>query len=327
MRAPRGHREEGAALLAVLLLVALIATLAMLAADRLSLATKLAGNARAVDQARAYAYGGEALASLIAADLTDRSRGDMTSRPEWRDAERVIPVEGGMIRARLSDGGNCFNLNSVVQGDVFSGWKARPQGIDKFGTLLLVLGVPQPRARAVAAALGDWIDSDTTPSPGGAEDEAYAKAAIPYRTANTLIGDPSELRTVAGVTPAIYKLVRPWVCAFNSAELAAININTIRPDQAPLLAMQYGGRLSAPQAAGIIRSRPATGWESVEKFTADRLSGLANVTGLQPTLDIRTRWFALDLDVTVDGAQVKERALIDAGIPPPRVVMRQWGAE
>ncbi|TZG29650.1 general secretion pathway protein GspK [Sphingomonas montanisoli] len=299
----------------------------MLAVDRLGLATRLAGNARAIDQARAYAYGGEALAGLIAADLTDRNRGDMTARPEWRDAERVIPVEGGMIRARLSDGGNCFNLNSVVQGDVFSGWRARPQGIDQFGTLLLVLGIPQSRARSIAAALGDWVDSDGTPAAGGAEDETYARATMPYRAANSLIGDPSELRTVAGVTPAIYKRVRPWICAFNSPELAAININTIRSDQAPLLAMQFGGRLSVAQAAGIIRSRPASGWESVEKFTADRLGGLGNVTGLNPTLDIRTRWFVLDLDVTVDGAQVRERALIDAGIPPPRVVMRQWGTE
>jgi len=29
--------------------------------------------------------------------------------------------------------------------------------------------------------------------------------------------------------------------------------------------------------------------------------------------------------VALDGAQVKERALIDAGVAPSRVVMRNWG--
>jgi general secretion pathway protein K len=260
-------------------------------------------------------------------DVADASRGNAALPANWQDVERVIPVEGGAIRAKLRDGGNCFNLNSVVQGDVFSGWKTRPQGIDQFTTLMLVLGVRDATARQIAAALGDWVDSDTRVSPLGAEDEAYVRAPIPYRTANTLIADPSELRTVAGVTSTIYALLRPYICTFNSAELATININTIRPDQAPLLAMFYGGRLSVAQAAAIIRSRPAAGFPSVERFMADRLGGLANVTGLAPTMDIRTRWFALDLDVAVDGAQVKERALIDAGLAPARVVMRQWGTE
>ncbi|MDQ2892789.1 MAG: type II secretory pathway protein, partial [Pseudomonadota bacterium] len=53
-------RERGAALLTVLLLVAVIAVLAGTALERLRLTTRLAGNAAAGAQARAYAEAAEA---------------------------------------------------------------------------------------------------------------------------------------------------------------------------------------------------------------------------------------------------------------------------
>ena len=49
------HGERGAALLAVLLLVAVMAVIAASALDRLMLATRIAGSAATVDQGRAYA--------------------------------------------------------------------------------------------------------------------------------------------------------------------------------------------------------------------------------------------------------------------------------
>ena len=51
-------KEEGAALLTVLLLVAVISDLAMSALDKLTIATRLAGNMSAMDQSRAYAQAG-----------------------------------------------------------------------------------------------------------------------------------------------------------------------------------------------------------------------------------------------------------------------------
>ena len=48
--------ERGAALLTVLILVAVIAVLAATALEKLRLATRLGGNAVAIEQARGYAY-------------------------------------------------------------------------------------------------------------------------------------------------------------------------------------------------------------------------------------------------------------------------------
>jgi len=318
--------ERGAALLAVLMLVALIATLAALAMDRLALATRLAGNARAIDQARGYALGAEGLATLIVDRLSDRAKGEASLPAGWVGETRSIPIEGGLIRARLGDGGSCFNLNSLVEGNTLTGFTARPQMMDRLASLLLIAGVSPGGTRPIVAAITDWIDSDTTPQPQGAEDEAYARAPVPYRTANTLMADTSELRAVAGVTPAVYRALQPWVCALPVSEVAPLNVNILPPERAPLLAMLYGGRLPLSQAAAILRARPRGGWADSGQFRQQpAIAALANVAGLSDEIAVRTRWFTLELDVTLDGAQVRETALIDGGIAPSRVVSRAWG--
>ena len=318
--------ERGAALLAVLLLVALIATLAALAMDRLALATRLAGNARAIDQARGYALGAEGLATLIVDRLNDRTKGEASLPAGWAGETRSIPVEGGLIRAKLGDGGSCFNLNSLVSGNQLSGFAARPQMMERLGTLLAVAGVPQARAGPVVAAITDWIDSDMVPQRQGAEDDVYARAPVSYRAANALMADVSELRAVAGVTPAVYAAMAPWVCALPISEIAPLNVNILPPERAPLLAMLYGGRMPIGQAAAILRSRPAGGWSSASQFREQpAIAAMGNVAGLGEEIAVRTRWFTLELDVRLAGAQVKEVALIDGGIAPSRVVARAWG--
>lgn len=318
--------ERGAALLAVLLLVALIATLAALAMDRLALATRLAGNARAIDQARGYALGAEGLATLIVDRLNDRAKGETSLPAGWAGESRSIPVEGGLVRAKLGDGGSCFNLNSLVAGNPLGGYTARPRMMERLSTLLVLAGVSRVRAAPVVGAIADWIDSDTIPQRQGAEDEAYARAAVPYRAANTLMADVSELRAVAGVTPALYAVMKPWVCALPVSEIAPLNVNILTPERAPLLAMLYGGRMPVGQAAAILRRRPAGGWASGSQFREQpAIAAMGNVAGLGEEIAVRTRWFTLELDVRLAGAQVQEVALIDGGIAPSRVVTRAWG--
>src|SRR3546814_5372505 len=71
-------RERGAALLTVLLLVAVMSVVTATLLERLTIATRLTGNAGALDQVRAYTLSAEALAAarigdLIAADQIGRA--------------------------------------------------------------------------------------------------------------------------------------------------------------------------------------------------------------------------------------------------------------
>ena len=321
--------ERGAALLMVLLLVAVMAALAALALERLRLATRLAANGAALDQARALAFGAEALAAsrITALNAIDPAR--TTLRGGWSGrAERVELPGGGVATLRVSDGANCFNLNSVAQGAVPTKLTARPTGVAQFMALMTMLGVAQEEARHVAASLADWVDADSLPDPEGAEDETYRKASPPYRAANTLLAEVSELRAVAGVTPQIYARLRPWVCALPTTDLSPINVNTLSPDQAVLVAMLVPDRLDVARARAIIAARPPDGFASIDDFW--RLPALAAIT---PAMDVRrqaglrTRWFRLDLDVALGGAHLAETALIDGGLRPARLVLRRWGSD
>jgi len=135
----------------------------------------------------------------------------------------------------VRDGANCFNLNSLVT-ETEGRYSPNSIGQEQMVSLMVVLGINENAARPVAAAATDWADSDSIPSPGGAEDDAYQTAATPYRTANRLFAHPSELRAVKGVSPALYAKLRGWSCELPEAKLPPRQVNTTLPDQHPLLA-------------------------------------------------------------------------------------------
>ncbi|WP_313807298.1 type II secretion system minor pseudopilin GspK [Sphingobium sp.] len=326
MADPRNRNERGAALLTVLLLVAVMAVVASTALERLALATRMTGNGGAVDQARAFADAGTEIARLRIGDLLAANPGRTTLAGNWMGTPQAIAVPGGIATARVTDGGNCFNLNSVVAGENEANLKVRPVGVSQFQALLQALGVEARQAQVAAASLADWIDTDGVPQPGGAEDETYARAAAPYRAANRFMVDPSELRAVNGVTPAIYALARPWVCALPTADLSPININTLLPDQAPLFAMLMQGQLSVAQARQLLAQRPADGYGSTVAFWAvPALAGLNPLEEVANQVKLTTGFFAVEVSVDVGGAQVVERALIDARQSPAMLIRRNWG--
>lgn len=321
--------ERGAALLAVLLLVAVMGALAAAALERLRLSTSLAINSAALDQARSFAVGVESLLVLGVDDLIALSPERTTLAGGWNGDTRTIPMPGGgLAEATIRDGGNCFNINSVGEGNLPTVLTPRAAGIMQFAALMRVLEVPETSARQIAEAAGDWVDADMNRSREGAEDQDYAGAEQGYRTGNTFFADVSELRAVSGMTLEIYERLRPWVCALPTADLSPINVNTLMPDQAPLLAMLAPEQLTVERMRRVLAERPAAGWSSTSDFYNS--PGLANVqlpmdVRFQPQL--RTRWFKLDLRIELQGAELTETALVDARIAPARVAVRRWGTE
>ena len=329
MKGPVPSGERGAALLAVLLLVAVMGALAAAALERLRLATSLAVNTAALDQARAFAIGVESLISLTIDDLTAASPERTTLAGGWNGNRRRLPMPGGgLAEATVRDGGNCFNINSVAESRSPTMLTPRPAGIAQFQALMQVLEVPESTARPIAEAAGDWVDTDLEPGRAGAEDPQYARSEQGYRTGNTLFAGVSELRAVSGMTPEIYERVRPWLCALPVAELSPINVNTLAVEQAPLLAMLAPQQISLEAARRAIAERPQAGWNSVGDFyTSPALANVSLPLDVQFQPQLRTRWFTLELVVELQGAELTERALIDARIAPARVAARQWGSE
>ena len=319
--------ERGAALLTVLLLVAIIAVMATTALEKLRLATRLAGNVASGAQARDYAQAAETLALVRVGDLLAKSSDRVSLAGGWSDRPFGLPLPGGGTAiARVTDGGNCFNLNSLVT-EAGTGLylDAAPER-ERFGRLMRLIGIPGQSADAIGAAASDWIDTDATPLPGGAEDETYRGRQPAYRAANTLFTDVSELRAVAGVTPELYATLRPWVCALPNVQPGVINVDTLTPEQAALLAMLLPDTLSVDGARAALLQRPPEGYGSVDSFwRAPALSSITAAPDAVAHTSVRSQWFALRIDVEQGGASLEEHALIDATRLPPRLVSRSWG--
>jgi general secretion pathway protein K len=317
--------ERGAALLTVLILVGIMGAIAVATFDRLRLATMLTGNATGLDQARAFALDGEALATVRIDDLVKASPQKTTLAGGWQGRTTTLPLPGGTALVRVKDGGNCFNLNSLVVGTPPDALVSRPLAIEQFSNLMQLLEIPTANARRIAASTADWIDSDDSPNADGAEDAVYARAAKPYRTANSFMVEASELRAVNGVTPDVYARLRPWICALPVAELSPINVNTLTPGQAPLLAMMFGEALRPDAARRVIGERPQAGWNGVADFwNAPTLRDFPPPAEVMQQPQVSTRWFAIDLQIDVGGTALHETGLIDARKAPARIAARRW---
>ena len=306
----------------------MIAVLAGTALERLRLTTRLAGNALGGEQARDYARAAEALATSKVTDMLGTSRDRVTLAGGWSNRPFGLPLPGGGLAvARVTDGGNCFNLNSLVsrQGpNIYTSAQSFAQRL-QFVRLMRLIGIPAQAAERIAPATADWIDTDSDQQGGGAEDPTYLAKATPYRTAGTLMADPSELRAVDGVTPDIYATLRPWVCTLPIAQTSPINVNTLTPEQAPLVAMLFADTLSVDAARGMILRRPPQGYKDASTFLNAAGNGATPEGGAG--LATTSTWFALGIDVTNGTARLQERALIDASRLPARLVARQWGDE
>jgi general secretion pathway protein K len=320
--------ERGAALLSVLLMVAVLAVIAATTLDRLTLSSKLAANGNALAQARMFTYAAEAIAAARIEDLLARDAAQTTLEGNWLGKPQSLPIPIGTATATLRDGGNCFNLNSLVT-ETRGLYLANVTGMTQMTALMVALGTDENTARTVTAAAADWADSDTTPVASGAEDDSYRSAAIPYLAANRPYAHPSELRSVKGVTPAIYAKLQDWICALPEPVLSPINVNTLLPEQAPLLSMLFApGQMNLATARSYLAKRPSSGYGSLIRFwAAPELAALQPTSQVQGQVKLTSNYFLLTTQVSFGELTLNGQSMIAASPVPARVIWRSWGEE
>lgn len=324
----RRDDERGAALLTTLLLVAVMAALSVGLLDQIRFGLLSARNGREAAQGQWHLLGAEQLARQRIDQLSRQGFGRTPMDGDWNGRVFTWPLgDGTVMRASVRDGAACFNLNSVVEG---SGEQLtrRGLGVAQFSALATAVGAPD--APRLAEALADWIDSNAIrDEASGAEDEAYVAAARPYRTANTLMSEPSELRAVRGVTPEIYARLRPYVCALPTTELSPINLNTLKPETAVVLTALSLGVIPEATARRALAARPAGGWaEAADFWRQPVLEGRLPPDAALNGIGLTTRWFALDGEVAGPDTEVRMSALF--GLDPAgkaRLAARRWSAE
>ena len=256
--------DRGTALVTVMLLVSVMAAGAAITFDALGLSVKRTTAQRVFGQARYYALGGE---QLVLAAAEKMYKADI----KLMEPQAVTyAIEGGQIDGLITDASNCFNINSLVQLSDRGAYQVQPVYADQYSRLLMHLGLAEREAQRLTSTLVDWIDSDSRPLPGGAEDYDYSNRGIPYRAANTLVSDLSELTLVQGYTDEIVTLVTQYLCADDRTGMTVLNVNTLTVADAPLLAAIIGGDFSVAAAADLIVARPARGYKHIADFYFER---------------------------------------------------------
>ena len=140
----------------------------------------------------------------------------------------------------------------------------------------------------------------------------------------------SELRAVLGFTQEVYKKLAPYVCAIPGNDKQLLNINTIKPYQAPLLSGMLLNRLSVSEAENVINERGTKGFDNVDEFwSLPEVNGIGSSLALmKSTIVIKSEYFELDAKAKVGDAifqlqsvlQVNKSHYVD-------VLTRQYGGQ
>ena len=218
----------------------------------------------------------------------------------------------------------CFNVNAVT-GEDREG--QAPLAVRQFRNLLEQLELDAYQAEQLSDALRDWIDADNNVvSSYGVEDAYYESLDYPYQAGNQGLLNISELRAIKGFTQAVYRKVRPYVCALPTTDLK-INVNTIALDHPAVLAGLFSGKLSLDVATTILEQRPSSGWQTTADFwSLAVLEGLEMSAAEKSSVDIKSRYFVALLQADFASASLKLESVFKAESKDVvYVIRRQFG--
>ncbi|KXS55268.1 MAG: general secretion pathway protein K [Marinobacter sp. T13-3] len=283
------ERQQGVALIMVLLALALVVMIAAGMVSRQSRAVLLADHSLAGQQSQQVALGVEAFArQMLIRDVEDEKNGvrtDDASEP-WLAYSAILPVDVGQraVAVQVNDLSGRLNLNDLVGAN----GEVDRVAYERFERLFEVVGVSE----VSVDALVDWIDPDNQRVSGyGAEDGAYLLQTPDYRAANQPFTSVSELRVIDGMTEDAYQALRPNVAAL-PATGAGVNVN-LAP--VPVL-MSLHPQITRAAAEGMVEARMDAPYEQVQDFLAE--PALAGTGMANRQLQVLSRYFEVVAQVT-----------------------------
>ena len=302
----RAH-QEGAALLTVLLLTATLAVLAVAMTEVVTRALARASAAAARDQAFWALYGLES----AALDYLER-QGAEIDRPDAPlfAAPVVLPFEGGRATITFRERSNCFNVNDLVDfgGD---GTVADEAAAARFAALVTALGGNRSGGQQLAARITDFIDDDRRAQAGGAEDYDYARHEVPYRTPGSILVSPSEMRAIAGFSRDVYRSLLPYLCTPPLDGPQVLNVNTLTPAHAPLLAAVTDNAVNPALAARVIAQRPEAGYDEAADFLAHPLLQGVDLPSDTPTfVGTQSRLIAMEMVLESEIGRIRQESVL-----------------
>ncbi|WP_252730551.1 type II secretion system minor pseudopilin GspK [Colwellia sp. E2M01] len=270
-------KQQGVALITVMLIVALASIIAAQMTARLQMQMQRGTNISFNQQAYWYALGAEAFAKRVLIDAFKDEPSITHLEQNWAIGANSYPVDFGDIGGELSDLQACLNLNALHpsaktknQNDSTNtvGQNTDLPAATILEALILNLNIEDVsnfEAEAMVQALTDWLDdNDRITGSGGAEDNDYASREYPYLAANNYLGSLNELRLVEHFTPEIILVLEPYVCVLPNNSQNLININTLSAEQPELIQAIFD--ISIEDAQSVLNARESSGYEDLNDF-------------------------------------------------------------
>ncbi|MEO1323658.1 MAG: type II secretion system minor pseudopilin GspK [Pseudomonadota bacterium] len=270
----RPESERGAALLTVLMIVAAMSVAALAITAAVTDATQRSRSLEAQAQLTLYAVSAEEVAKARMTEVLGPLENKLFAEMPGLGEPQVIPVEAGVFTVTARDATNCFDLNALAtQGE--NGRLVADTAVQRVYQSLLEAAIEDGYTAdlvGLVSSLTDWMDDNSVPGSGGAEDSYYLSETPSYRTSGQKLASLDELRAIRGYSPDILLQIAPLVCALPSGmnlQRPQMNINTLTEDHAPLLQAALGTALSLDDIRGVIANRPQGGWPDVESLLED----------------------------------------------------------
>lgn len=247
-------REQGVALLMVMLLLALMATIAVGINQHWYSAFNRTLNQQSRIQAKWALLGGETFArqwlteSLNSEPMVHLGQG-------WAKPGQSLRTEDGNIAITFSDAQACFNINSL-------NYRVPTVEQPAEKSLLTTADSPTPVFRADIA---HQVFNALLANLGFSEAEARQLSdsiKIQLAPGSVAFSDISELRPMPGVERERFLQLAPLLCVLPE-QRPEININTLGYEQLPLLQALFLNKSTQNTLQQLLAERPSSGWKNV----------------------------------------------------------------
>ncbi|NRP96115.1 putative type II secretion system protein K [Marinobacterium sp. xm-g-59] len=307
-------QQRGAALIAVLLVMALIASLLAGYAYRESQVLDRFQMQKGTD--RLVLLGMSAERWVLSQLRKDASQNRYDSfLDDWARDVPELPVEGGLLSGSLVDLERYININRFthLSADEFEAEiKKEVSDITLLHRIASIAG--QELSDDQMYSLIDWQDADDQSTRGGFESPEYQLLEVPYRAANSSLVDISELRLINGFSAAQVAALSTYLAAFPD-DHTQINVNTTSKE----VLMSLWDAIDIDVAEQLLAMREQSPWQTVDAFVID----LASVLEVDPSdvsavlerkayspLAVESHYFRLSIKFDLDGLRMFYRAIL-----------------
>lgn len=299
----RNAKQRGVALIIVLMLFAILATITLEIVFRQDRFLTRADNLLQWDKRYQYAMAAEVVAQqgLIDDLEDDRNNNAMVDdcvEEQWAVQLPPTPYEDAMLSASVQDLQGRFNLNWLItaSGDEFI---RNPRAIAQLTRLIEQTFPGEANASRLANEMADWLDSNNiVDSVEGAEDPEYRNR----RTPNLPAAHESEMRALLSFRVADQPAEpQAWGLLTALPLGTTLNVNTAPPQVLDAVIGDMAGTAAVQAVLDARQEKPVTEISELMKLpplddlSADEKNDLASLLG------VSSEYFQVMVDVEVDG--------------------------